>query len=82
MGSVQKQFFPNSERPELTLEINLPPGSAFAATDAVVKQIEANLRQEPEAEIVSSYVGQGTPRFFLSVNPELPNPAFAQMIVL
>ncbi len=82
MGSVQKQFFPNSERPELTLEINLPPGSAFAATDAVVKQIEANLRQEPEAEIVSSYIGQGTPRFFLSINPELPNPAFAQMIVL
>ncbi|MBV8622549.1 MAG: efflux RND transporter permease subunit, partial [Herbaspirillum sp.] len=82
MGSVQKQFFPNSERPELTLEINLPPGSAFAATDAVVKQIEAKLRQEPEAEVISSYVGQGTPRFFLSVNPELPNPAFAQMIVL
>lgn len=82
MGAVQKQFFPNSERPELTLEINLPPGSAFAATDAVVKQIEANLRKEPEAEIVSSYVGQGTPRFFLSINPELPNPAFAQMIVL
>jgi multidrug efflux pump subunit AcrB len=40
----------------------------------VVKQIEANLRQEPEAEVVSSYIGQGTPRFFLSVNPELPNP--------
>ena len=82
MGGVQKQFFPNSERPELTLEINLPPGSAFAATDATVRQIEAALRKEPEAKIVSSYIGQGTPRFFLSVNPELPNPAFAQMIVL
>ena len=82
MGGVQKQFFPNSERPELTLEINLPPGSAFAATDATVRQIEAALRREPEAKIVSSYIGQGTPRFFLSVNPELPNPAFAQMIVL
>jgi multidrug efflux pump subunit AcrB len=82
MGAVQKQFFPNSERPELTLEVNLPPGSAFAATDAVVHQIEDALRKEPEAKIVSSYIGQGTPRFFLSVNPELPNPAFAQLIVL
>ncbi|GJI98235.1 cation efflux system protein [Duganella caerulea] len=82
MGAVQKQFFPNSERPELTLEVNLPPGSAFAATDAAVRQIEDALRKEPEAKLVSSYVGQGTPRFFLSVNPELPNPAFAQLIVL
>ncbi|MRW87527.1 AcrB/AcrD/AcrF family protein [Pseudoduganella sp. FT26W] len=82
MGGVQKQFFPNSERPELTLEVNLPPGSSYSATDAAVRQIETALRKEPEAQIVSSYVGQGTPRFFLSVNPELPNPAFAQMIVL
>jgi multidrug efflux pump subunit AcrB len=82
MGGVQKQFFPNSERPELTIEVNLPPGSAFAATDAVVRQIENTIRKEPEAKIVSSYIGQGTPRFFLSVNPELPNPAYAQMIVL
>ena len=82
MGFVQKQFFPNSERPELTIEVNLPPGSAFSATDATVKKIEETLHKEPEAKIVSSYIGQGAPRFFLSVNPELPNPAFAQLIVL
>ncbi|MES2148896.1 MAG: efflux RND transporter permease subunit [Pseudomonadota bacterium] len=82
MGSVPKQFFPNSERPELTIEVNLPPGSAFAATDAAIGKIEAALRVEPEAKIVSSYVGQGAPRFFLSVNSELPNPAFGQLIVL
>uniref|UniRef100_UPI000365C895 efflux RND transporter permease subunit n=1 Tax=Herbaspirillum lusitanum TaxID=213312 RepID=UPI000365C895 len=82
MGFVQKQFFPNSERPELTIEVNLPPGSAFSATDATVKKIEEALHKEPEAKIVSSYIGQGAPRFFLSVNPELPNPAFAQLIVL
>ncbi|GAB3468652.1 efflux RND transporter permease subunit [Massilia terrae] len=82
MGGVQKQFFPNSERPELTLEVNLPPGSSFAATDAVVHHIEEALHKEKQARIVSSYIGQGTPRFFLSINPELPNPAFAQIIVL
>src|SRR5450830_1641060 len=82
MGFVQKQFFPNSERPELTIEVNLPPGSAFSTTDATIKTIEDALRKEPEAKIVSSYIGQGAPRFFLSVNPELPNPAFGQLIVL
>jgi len=82
MGKVEKQFFPDSERPELTIEVNLPPGSAFAATDAVVHSIEDALKKEPEAKIVSSYVGQGTPRFFLAINPELPNPAYAQLIVL
>jgi multidrug efflux pump subunit AcrB len=82
MGFVQKQFFPNSERPELTIEVNLPPGSAFSTTDATIKTIEEALRKEPEAKIVSSYIGQGAPRFFLSVNPELPNPAFGQLIVL
>jgi multidrug efflux pump subunit AcrB len=33
MGSVEKQFFPNSDRPELIVDVHLPPGSAFAATD-------------------------------------------------
>ena len=82
MGSVQKQFFPNSERPELTIEVNLPSGSAFSKTDATIAKIEDAIRKEPEAKVVSSYIGQGAPRFFLSVNPELPNPAFGQVIVL
>ncbi|HEY9101917.1 efflux RND transporter permease subunit [Chitinimonas sp.] len=82
MGAVEKQFFPDTDRPELTIEINLPPGSAFAATDATVRKIETAVRKEPEAKIVSSYIGQGTPRFFLAINPELPNPSYAQMIVL
>jgi multidrug efflux pump subunit AcrB len=82
MGLVQKQFFPNSERPELTIEVTLPTGSAFSTTDAMVKKIEAALQPQPEAKIVTSYIGQGAPRFFLSVDPQLPNPAFAQIIVL
>ncbi len=82
MGRVQKQFFPNSERPELTIEVNLPPGSAIGATQAVVQRIEAAVAREPEALNIASYTGAGAPRFFLSVNPELPNPAFGQVIVL
>ncbi len=81
MGSVEKQFFPNSDRPELTVEVNLPPGSAFAATERSVKVIEKTIMAEPEARMVTSYIGQGMPRFILPTNPELPNPAYAQIVV-
>jgi len=81
MGSVEKQFFPNSDRAELTIEVNLPPGSAFAATDSSVKNIEKTIMAEPEARAVTSYIGQGMPRFILSLNTELPNPAYAQIVV-
>lgn len=82
MGSVEKQFFPNSDRAELTLEVNLPPGSGFAATERVVKNIEKTIMAEAEAKAVSSHIGQGMPRFILSLNTELPNPAYAQIVVI
>ena len=82
MGSVEKQFFPNSDRAELTIEVNLPPGSAFAATDRAVKDIEKTIMAEPEARAVTSYIGQGMPRFILSLNTELPNPSYAEIVVV
>jgi multidrug efflux pump subunit AcrB len=81
MGKVEKQFFPNSERPELIVEVTLPTGSAFAATEASVRKVEAAVRQLPEAREITSYIGQGMPRFVLSFDPELPDPAFAQIVV-
>ena len=81
MGSVMKQFFPNSDRPELSIEVFLPPGSAFAATEKAVAKIETAVRAQPEAKDVTSYVGAGTSRFILSLDPLLPNPAYAQIIV-
>ncbi|CAO4156350.1 Cobalt-zinc-cadmium resistance protein CzcA [Methylorubrum thiocyanatum] len=81
MGRVEKQFFPNSERPELIVEVSLPTGSAFATTEASVKKVEAAIRGLPEAREITSYIGQGMPRFVLSFDPELPDPAFAQIVV-
>jgi multidrug efflux pump subunit AcrB len=78
---VKKQFFPNSDRTELTLEISLPAGSAFTATEQTVRRIEKAMLALPEAKHVTSYVGEGAPRFFFSLNSELPNPAFAQVVV-
>ena len=81
MGVVKKQFFPNSDRSELLVEVYMPPGSAFKATEAVVAQVEKALLEEPQTSLVDAYVGGGAPRFFLSLNPELPDPAFAKLIV-
>jgi multidrug efflux pump subunit AcrB len=81
MSLVKKQFFPNSDRTELTLEITLPAGSAFSTTEQTVHRIEKAMEAFPEAQHVTSYIGQGAPRFFMSLNSELPNPAFAQMVI-
>ena len=81
MGLVKKQFFPNSDRVELTLEINLPAGSAFSTTEQTVHRVEQAMLAFPEAQHVTSYIGQGAPRFFFSLNPELPNPSFAQVVI-
>ena len=81
LGAVKQQFFPSSDRSELILEVYMPPGTAFKATEAVVAGVEHALLEEPEARVVNAYVGGGAPRFFLSLNPELPDPAFAKLIV-
>jgi multidrug efflux pump subunit AcrB len=82
MGGVKQQFFPTSDRPEVLVEVRLPQGTSIETTTAAVEQIEHWLDQQPEAEIVTSYVGQGAPRFYLALSPELPDPAFAKIVVL
>lgn len=81
MAVVKKQFFPNSDRVELTLEVNLPSGSAFSTTERTIQRIEKAVLARPEAKHVTSYIGQGAPRFFFSLNSELPNPSFAQVVI-
>lgn len=82
MTLVKKQFFPASDRPEVLVEVQMPKGTAIERTDAATQQVEAWLRKQPEAKIVTAYVGQGAPRFFMSLSPELPDPSFAKIIVL
>lgn len=81
-GSVQKQFFPSSDRPEVLIDIRLPEGSAIRATAAVVERVEAILAEAPGVRSSAAYLGAGAPRFFLALNPEFPNPAFAKLIVV
>ena len=83
MGAVvQKQFFPSSDRPEVLVEVFMPEGSSIGATDAVARRVEALLEGHDELVSVSTYVGAGAPRFFLSLNPEQPNPGFAKLVII
>ncbi|HEY2404039.1 MAG TPA: efflux RND transporter permease subunit [Steroidobacteraceae bacterium] len=82
MGFVKQQFFPSSDRPEVLVEVQMPEGTSIEATTAATIKVEQWVRKQPEASIVTSYIGQGAPRFFFSYNPELPDPAFAKLVIL
>lgn len=82
MGVVKKQFFPTSDRPEVLVEIQMPYGTSIEQTSATTAKVEAWLAKQEDARIVTSYIGQGAPRFFLAMAPELPDPSFAKIVVL
>lgn len=82
MGLVKKQFFPTSDRPEVLVEVQMPYGTSIAQTSTATAKIEAWLGQQPEAKIVTAYIGQGSPRFYLAMAPELPDPSFAKIVIL
>ncbi|AZE04470.1 efflux RND transporter permease subunit [Pseudomonas chlororaphis] len=82
MGLVKKQFFPTSDRPEVLVEVQMPYGTSIEQTSATTAKIEAWLQKQAEAKIVTAYIGQGAPRFYLAMAPELPDPSFAKVVVL
>ncbi len=81
-GFVQQQFFPTSTRTELFFEMRLPEGTAIGVTDAAAKKAERLLADDADIVTYTTYVGQGSPRFWLGLNPVLPNPSFAQIVVV
>jgi multidrug efflux pump subunit AcrB len=81
MALVKKQFFPISDRPEVLIEVQMPYGTSINQTSVAAAKVENWLAQQKEAKIVSAYVGQGAPRFYFSMGPELPDPSFAKIVV-
>jgi multidrug efflux pump subunit AcrB len=81
-GRVQQQFFPLSERPELFFQLRLPAGTAFGTTLQSVKKAETLLKGDTDISTYTAYVGQGSPRFWLGLNPQLPDEAFAEIVVV
>lgn len=82
MGLVKKQFFPASDRPEVLIEVQMPYGTSIEQTSAASAKVEAWLQKQKETRIVTAYIGQGAPRFYLAMAPELPDPSFAKIVVL
>ncbi len=81
MALVKKQFFPISDRPEVLVEVQMPYGTSIAQTSAAAGKVEDWLARQEEARIVTAYIGQGAPRFFMAMGPELPDPSFAKIVV-
>ncbi|WP_197388972.1 efflux RND transporter permease subunit [Ralstonia pseudosolanacearum] len=79
---VEKQFFPDSSRPELMVELWLPEGASFSQTEAEAKRFEALIRQQKSVESVTFFVGSGAPRFYLPLDQILPQTNVAQAIVM
>ncbi len=81
-GRVQQQFFPLSERPELFFQLRLPEGSSINATIDAVKRAEKLYEGDKGVLTATAYVGQGAPRFWLGLNPQLPNEAFSEIVIV
>lgn len=82
MGKVQQQFFPDSSRPEIMVDIWFPEGTSFTANEAVAKRLEARLMKEEGVASVATWIGSGTPRFYLPLDQVFPQSNVSQFIVL
>ncbi len=79
---VQKQFFPLANRPELIIDLKLAQQSSYAATDAEVRRFEDWLARNDKVSTYVSYIGAGSPRFYLPTIPELRNSNFGQVVLV
>jgi len=82
MGKVQQQFFPDSSRPEIILDLWLPEGSPFVASETLAQRVEQRLAQEEGIQSVTTWIGSGVPRFYLPMDQIFPQSNVSQLIVL
>jgi multidrug efflux pump subunit AcrB len=81
MGKVQQQFFPDSSRPEIMMDLWLPEGSPVKASEDITRRVEQRLAQEEGVKSVTAWVGSGVPRFYLPLNQVFPQTNVSQLIV-
>ena len=82
MGKVQQQFFPDSSRPEIMVDLWFPEGTSFAANEEVARRVEQRLMREPGVSSVTTWLGSGVPRFYLPLDQVFPQTNVSQLIVL
>jgi multidrug efflux pump len=79
---VQQQFFPDSTRPEIIVDLRLAEGASFDASASEVKKLEAWLEKQSGIENYVAYIGTGSPRFYLPLDQQMPQRSFAQVVIL
>jgi len=82
MGRVQQQFFPDSSRPEILVDLWFPEGTAFKANEAVTQAVEQRLLKEQGVQTVSTWIGSGLPRFYLPLDQVFPQSNVSQIVVI
>jgi multidrug efflux pump subunit AcrB len=82
MGKVQQQFFPDSSRPEIMVDIWFPEGTSFAANEEVTRRVEKRFMELEGIDTVSVWVGSGVPRFYLPLDQVFPQTNVSQFILL
>ncbi len=82
MGKVQQQFFPDSSRPEILVDIWFPEGTSFGEYERITQRVEQRLRTEAGVNTVSTWVGSGVPRFYLPLDQVFPQTNVSQFIIV
>ena len=82
MRFVQNQFFPSSDRPEILVDLNLPQNASISETRQAVDRLEATLKDDPDIDRWSTYIGEGAIRFYLPLDQQLENPYYAQLVIV
>ena len=82
MGRVQQQFFPDSARSEILLDVWYAEGTSFASNELTTKRIEERLLQESGVQTVSTWVGSGVPRFYLPLDSIFTQSNVSQFIIV
>ena len=82
MGKVEQQFFPDSSRPEVLVDLWLPEGSTIQQSDELSRRFEARMMNEPGVASVTAWIGSGVPRFYLPLDQVFPQSNVSQSIVL
>ncbi|MHA6686305.1 efflux RND transporter permease subunit [Mesorhizobium sp. A556] len=79
---IPQNFFPQSERPEILVDLWLPEGTSIKEVEVQAKALEAKMMDDPDKKFIATYIGEGAPRFFLPLDQQLANPNFAQLLVM
>lgn len=79
---IPKNFFPQSSRPEILVDLWLPEGTSINEVERQARALEARMIDDEDKRFIATYIGEGIPRFFLPLDQQLRNPNFAQLLVM